>query len=57
MHYFIPQRNFQVETSDGFKSTPSEETANRIYNSHVENNTPVEFYREGIKLKEFKPPK
>ena len=57
MPYFIPQRNFQVETSDGFKSTPSEETANLIYNSHVENNTPVEFYREGIKLKEFKPPK
>jgi len=56
MPYYVQQSHFQIETQQGYETTPSPEEANRIYNSYVENNTPVEFYKEGFKIKEHKPP-
>lgn len=56
MPFYVQQSTFQVETQAGFECTPDPDTANRIYDQHIKNNTPVEFYKEGFKVKEYKPP-
>ena len=55
MPYYVQQSHFQIETRNGFEITPSPEEANRIYDFYVKKNTPVEFYTEGFKIKEYKP--
>jgi len=55
MSYYVRQTSYQIETEAGYDTTPDQQHANRIYDKFVENNTPVEFYIEGFKVKEHKP--
>jgi hypothetical protein len=55
MSYYVRQYSYQIETENTQDSTPDQNAANLIYDRFVENNTPVEFYKEGFKVKEFKP--
>ena len=46
---------FQVETKKGNNIYYDLEQANREYEKHCEKNIPTELYRDGIKVKEYKP--
>ena len=55
MSYYVRQETYQIETQSDLHLFPSEDLAIKKYNNYVENNIPVEYYKEGIKLKEYKP--
>jgi len=46
---------FQVETASGNKILSTMKEAELVYQQKVKSNIPCELYKEGMKVKEYKP--
>jgi len=55
MSFYQQLPTYQVETKAGSTIFPYQNEADELYQKYVKNRTPVEFYKDGEKLKEFKP--
>ncbi len=55
MSFYQQLPTFQVETKTGSTMFPSQNEADILYQKYVKDKTPCEFWRDGEKLKEFKP--
>ena len=55
MSFYQQLPTFQVETKTGSTMFPSQNEADMLYQKYVKDKTPCEFWRDGEKLKEFKP--
>ncbi len=55
MSFYQQLPTFQVETKTDATMFPSQNEADMLYQKYVKDKKPVEFYRDGEKIKELKP--
>ena len=55
MSFTVQLPTYQVEPKTGSTMFPSQNEADMLYQRYVRDKTPCELYRDGEKLKEFKP--
>ena len=55
MSFYVRQQTYQIETENSFDVFPDRRQAANHYQQFVNKKVPVEFYREGVKEKEYKP--
>jgi len=55
MPFYQQLPTFQVETKTGSTIFPFQNDADKLYQKYIKDKIPCEFYRDGEKLKEFKP--
>ena len=55
MSFSLQLPTFSVETSQESTLYPSQQQADRHYQKYVDERVPCEFFRDGIKQKEYKP--
>ena len=55
MSFYVKLNHYQVETENSFDIFPDQREALDHYQQFVNKQVPVEFYREGVKEKEYKP--
>jgi hypothetical protein len=55
MAYTVELPLFQVETSNGNNIYYDIKSAEKKYIEHCEENIPCEIYKDGLKIKEYKP--
>ena len=55
MSFYVKQFQYQIETENSFDLFPDQRKAEDHYQQFVNKKVPVEFYREGVKEKEYKP--
>lgn len=55
MSFYTKMPIFQVETSTSHDVFPTMKEAELVYQQKIKSNIPCELYKEGIKVKEYKP--
>ena len=55
MPFYQQLPTYQVETSSDLTLYPNFQEADIHYQKNVSNNVPCEFFRDGLKQKEYKP--
>ena len=55
MSFYTKMPIFQVETATGHEILPTMKEAELVYQQKIKSNIPCELYKEGIKVKEYKP--
>ena len=55
MSFYVKTSQYQVETKNSIDLFPDQRKAEDHYQQLVNKQVPVEFYREGVKQKEYKP--
>ena len=55
MTFHVNFPRYQVETASAQFQSPTQQRAEKEYQKYVSQNIPVEYYKEGVKLKEYKP--
>ncbi len=55
MPFYHQLPTYQVETSSDLTVYPNYQEADIHYQKNVSNNVPCEFFRDGLKQKEYKP--